>query len=175
MVGARRNAISDWTGAERRQPAPPARSDRYDRRVTNNGRSGRVLQRRAALCFSLLMAIVAVFQGALVAGAPWGEYTQGGARPGPLSGGRRAAAGASMLVVLVFAAGALALHGIGPLRHLRPRGLQRLRRVTIAYGVVEVPMNLLTPSAKERRVWGPFTILSLVALLLAQPRRPAAR
>lgn len=136
---------------------------------------GIVVQRRAAVLFAVFMASVAVFQGALVVGAPWGEYTQGGGQSGQLSVGRRGVAGASLVVVLLFALGVLALQGIGPFRDLRPCVLQRLRRVTLAYGVLAVPMNLLTPSVKERRVWGPFTILSLVVLLVAQPRRKVTR
>ena len=82
----------------------------------------------------------------------------------------------SLVVVMVFALGVLALTGIGPLRRLRVQALQKLRRMTLAYGVVAVPMNLLTPSVKERPSGtGPFTILSLVTLVLARTRQPATR
>ena len=74
----------------------------------------------------------------------------------------------SLVVVMVFALGVLALTGIGPLRRLRVQALQKLRRMTLAYGVVAVPMNLLTPSVKERPS-------GTGAVHDPEPRHPGAR
>ena len=48
--------------------------------------------------------LVAAFQVALVLGAPWGEYTQGGGTGGALAGSGRIVAAVSCLLSILMAA-----------------------------------------------------------------------
>ena len=64
-----------------------------------------VLAARAA---ALAMVGVAAFQLALVFGAPWGVYTQGGGTDGALDASGRGLAGVSCVILLVMAAAILA-------------------------------------------------------------------
>ena len=65
----------------------------------------------AAFAFASFAAVVVLFQLALVAGAPWGSLTQGGAHPGRLPARSRAVAGASAVLVTAFAIAVLARAG----------------------------------------------------------------
>lgn len=127
----------------------------------------------AARCYAILMCAAAGFQLLLVLGAPWGEFTQGGTNTGPLPLPMRLIAAASTAILLVFAAGVLALHAEGPLRSASPRLLRLLRRITVAYACVAVILNLLTESVLERAVWAPFSIVVLVLLLRARYTAPS--
>ena len=60
-------------------------------------------RRVAAILAAAILAGVALFQVALVLGAPWGEYTQGGSTAGSLPAGQRAVAAVSAVLLLVMA------------------------------------------------------------------------
>lgn len=62
--------------------------------------------------FLVLTAVVILFQLALALGAPWGEYTVGGRFPGKLPPKMRLAALAQLVILLLFAAVALARSGL---------------------------------------------------------------
>jgi hypothetical protein len=64
-----------------------------------------VLAARAA---AVVMVAVAAFQVALVFGAPWGAYTQGGGTKGALDTSGRVVAAISCAILLVMAAAILA-------------------------------------------------------------------
>lgn len=66
----------------------------------------------AAWSFAVLAALVVAFQLALVAGAPWGRFTQGGAHEGRLPSPARAAAAASAVVLAGLALLILARAGL---------------------------------------------------------------
>jgi hypothetical protein len=66
----------------------------------------------AAWSFTALAALVVVFQLALVAGAPWGRFTQGGVHAGRLPAPARAAAAASAVVLTGLALLVLARAGL---------------------------------------------------------------
>ena len=63
------------------------------------------------------MGGIAAFQVALVFGAPWGVYTQGGETEGALDTAGRVFAAVSCAILLVMAAGILARVPEGPLKH----------------------------------------------------------
>jgi len=57
----------------------------------------------AARLFVVLIACTILFQIALAAGVPWGEFAWGGSHPGTLPRQLRIASGASVAVLLVLA------------------------------------------------------------------------
>ena len=73
-----------------------------------------VLAARAA---AVVMVGIAGFQVALVLGAPWGAYTQGGQTEGALDASGRVFAAVSCAILLVMAAAILARVHEGPLKN----------------------------------------------------------
>lgn len=57
----------------------------------------------SSIVFSILIAIVILFQAALAVGIPWGEYAMGGKYPGKLPAPMRAAC-LIQIVILAFLA-----------------------------------------------------------------------
>ena len=122
--------------------------------------------RIGATIAAVLFTLVALFQLAVVLGAPLGEYTQGGANKGTLPAQSRIFAGVSTALVLVMAAAILARTERGPLRLAPRRLITVLAWFTTAYAGVGVILNLLTPSAVERAVWAPITAVMYAACLV---------
>ena len=83
------------------------RGDHYSR-----GMATRV----AAWLAAAIFFVVAAFQAALVFGAPWGEYTQGGGTSGALAASGRVLAAISCVLLIVMAGAILARAGEGPAR-----------------------------------------------------------
>jgi hypothetical protein len=113
-----------------------------------------------------LAGVVAAFQGALAAGAPWGAAAWGGANPGVLPAGLRAAsAGSALLYVLLAVTTGSALVPARP----------RRRILTVATGLMAVGtvLNLVSPSVVERVIWTP--VAAALAVLLWLARRPLPR
>ena len=77
--------------------------------------------RVAAWLAAAIFLVVAAFQAALVFGAPWGEYTQGGGMSGELAFPGRLFAAVSCVLSIVMAGAILARAGEGPLRRLPAR------------------------------------------------------
>jgi hypothetical protein len=116
--------------------------------------------RLAAQTFIALSLVVTGFQLALVAGAPWGELTMGGAFPGRLPPGMRGVAAVSAVVLLAFSAIVAARAGLALPRW--QRAASKLIWVVVAYSVVAVALNAATPSARERMLWLPVTVMLAV-------------
>ena len=104
-----------------------------------------------------------VFQIALVAGAPWGAFTQGGQVTGTLPPSGRLVAAASAIIVAAMALTVLAAVDVGPLKTAKPRARLLAMRATTAYAGVAVLANVATRSAHERAVWAPVSIVILVS------------
>lgn len=105
----------------------------------------------AALLYVLIVAVVIVFQCCLIAGAPWGRLTQGGRREGALDAPGRIAAAASIALLACMAAGITSVAGLPP-------GWPRWTSwTTVGLQALSTVMNWITPSAAERRLWGPVT------------------
>ena len=126
-----------------------------------------VVQAVAAVVFVALALFGAVFQLALVFGAPYGELTLGGRyweeRVLPAQGRVMAGLSAVLLSGMAFVAlvrPALWFSELGE----RPvvRGLVW---ATAGYCVLGVVMNAATPSKGERRIWLPIVSAMLVAIL----------
>ena len=107
----------------------------------------------AAYGFALLAALVAAFQIALVAGAPWGRFTQGGAHAGRLPAVPRAAAGVSAVLIVGMAILVRARSGA-----LGPSAAQAVGPwawSAVALSFVTLLANAVSPSRVERRTWVP--------------------
>lgn len=124
-----------------------------------------MIARVAAVVSAVLLAAVSAFQIALILGAPWGEWTQSGAVTGSLPASGRVVAAVSVVVLVGFALALLGRVGWGPWA-----GRRRLNGVVawiaVAYAALAVLLNAMTPSAVERSVWLPFSIVLLAAELV---------
>jgi hypothetical protein len=125
--------------------------------------------RAAALLFASLSAILAVFELALAAGAPWGEYAMGGAFPGAYPPPMRWAAAVQAAAVSGFALVILSRGGL-LLAALRPAS-RWLAWGVAAFMAIAVTLNLITPSEGERLVWAPVAgLMFLSSLWVARGR-----
>jgi hypothetical protein len=117
--------------------------------------------------------VVAAFHAALVFGAPWGEYTQGGGTRGALTSSGRLIAAVSCVLSIVMAGAILARAGEGPLRRLPARLVTVLAWVATVYAVVAVILNIITRSTAERAFWLPVStvLFLLVATVMVTTRR----
>ena len=105
--------------------------------------------------------MLAVFQLALAAGAPWGHLAMGGRFPGRLPPAMRVAALVQivlyvLIAMLVFARAGLAL----------PEWLEVSRTAiwaVVALMGVAVVLNLITPSRWERILWAPVALVMFAA------------
>lgn len=118
----------------------------------------------AAKIYIALIAVVVVFQCALIIGAPWGAFTMGGAFPGTLPPRMRVAAALSAALLALSGMVVAARAGIAfPSWH---RATRWAIWVVVAYMCVGVVLNAITPSAGERMVWLPVTIVLAVCALV---------
>lgn len=117
-----------------------------------------------ALIYAMLCVLVIGFQIALILGAPWGRITQGGQVEGSLPLTGRLAAFVSIFILAAMALAALSAAGmsgsLGPLGPVQVPDWPRWAGWT-AFGAqcVVAFFNWITPSAPERRLWGPITTL----------------
>ncbi len=121
----------------------------------------------AAWLYTIVSAGVILFQLALAAGVPWGEYAMGGAFPGQFPPAMRVAAvvQAALLfgmAVVVLARAGLVLPGLAKRRWLI--------WVVVAFAMLSLILNLITPSAGERAIWAPVALLMLVSSLMVARR-----
>jgi hypothetical protein len=113
----------------------------------------------AADIFTALAAVAALFQTALIIGAPWGELTWGGRYPGKLPARGRAIAFASAVLLcgFVWVVRSRAAGGSG--------WLHIAAWIVVVYCVVGVITHLITPSRKERMLWLPVLLVMLATSL----------
>jgi hypothetical protein len=119
----------------------------------------------AALLQALIALGVAVFQVAVVAGAPWGEYTMGGKYPGKLPGQLRLTAAVSAFIMLVQSGHYLAQAGILT-PQLSPGQNAIVNWFWFGFAVLGIIMNSISRSTKERNLWVPILIVSAVCTLV---------
>jgi hypothetical protein len=129
-----------------------------------------VLAARAA---AAVMLGIAAFQVAIVFGAPWGAYTQGGQTEGTLDTTGRAFAAVSCGILLVMAAAILARVREGPLKSAPGTLVTALAWFTTIYSALSVVLNLGTHSSSERALFGPTAIVlfALVVTTMVGSRR----
>ncbi|WP_309710098.1 hypothetical protein [Pseudolysinimonas sp.] len=121
--------------------------------------------RVAAIVALILFALLIVFQLALALGAPWGRAAYGGQTAGVLPVHFRVA---SAVAVVVWAAVALIVvrrAGLPVWTPLPVSWLPVVVWIVVGLLVIAVVMNAITPSALERAIWLPFTLLLLASTL----------
>lgn len=125
----------------------------------------------AAIVYVLMTTVAVAFQCALALGVPWGAYAMGGAFPGRMPPVMRAAAVAQAIVLGVMAAVVLSRAGLALPGWSRASAW--LIWVIVGFTAIGVVLNAISPSAGERRVWTPVTLLLLVcSLTVALSARP---
>jgi len=118
----------------------------------------------AAIAFALITGGVIAFQVALALGAPWGAYAMGGAFSGRYPPSMRVAAVAQAVVLGLLAFVVLSLGGVVD----APWGDTPawIAWALVALLAVAVALNVLTPSAGERRIWAPVSIVLLACTVV---------
>jgi hypothetical protein len=122
------------------------------------------LKRAAAIVYATLTAGLIAFQVALAAGAPWGELAMGGSNPGVYPLPLRIAAIVQAALVGFFALVVLARAGVA-----LPKWERMSRKaiwVAVAFAVIGLVLNVITPSVRERMLWAPFAAVQLGAILI---------
>lgn len=112
----------------------------------------------AAYGYAVLAGIITLFHIALVFGAPWGELTQGGRVKGKSDSKGRVMAAISAVLMILMAMTILGVRGFGPGANFPSFMLW----ITMAITVLTTIANWITPSAPERRLWGPVTAFMLI-------------
>lgn len=113
---------------------------------------------------AVVLALVAAFQLALAAGAPWGRAAYGGAHerlPARLRMTSAVAVGFWVLAALVV----VRRSGVKAWAPLPDAWLPAAVWVLVALLAVSVVMNSITHSRVERTIWVPVTSVALVATL----------
>ena len=110
----------------------------------------------AAILYILITVVVIFFQLFLVLGAPWGEFTQGGRHKGTLPISGRISAAVSIPILVFMAASISSVVG------LVHNWSIRTAYITLALQGITAVFNLITPSLKEKRLWGPVTTIAFV-------------
>lgn len=121
------------------------------------------IARVAAIVYAIITLGVVAFQIALAAGAPWGAYAMGGAAPGKLTPGLRAAALVQAALLAGLAAVVMARAGL-----ILPGWAQAsgwLVWIVVAITALSLGLNLITRSAGERAIWAPAAALLLISSL----------
>lgn len=119
----------------------------------------------AALIQAVIALGVAIFQIALVAGAPLGEYTVGGQHPGKLPGQFRVTAAVSAIIMVAQSGHYLAQAGIlNPA--LSPGQNAIVNWFWFGFAVLGLIVNSISRSKKERNTWVPVLLVSAICTLL---------
>lgn len=109
------------------------------------------LEQIPAVLYALIIALVVLFQLCLIFGAPWGQITQGGRYEGPLPVTGRVAALLSVPILICMGASITSAAG------LVPDWEDWTAYIAIAVQALSTTLNWITPSQKERLLWGPIT------------------
>jgi len=119
----------------------------------------------AALIQVAISLGVVVFQLALVAGAPWGEFTLGGQNKGTLPRSLRMGAAVSAVIMLAQAGHYLAQAGLMP-KLLDPTGDNVVNWIWFGFSIAGLILNSISRSKKERNTWVPVLLAGSVCTLL---------
>ncbi|MFM5968812.1 MAG: hypothetical protein ACKOQ8_07245 [Micrococcales bacterium] len=110
----------------------------------------------------LTLAFVSLFQIALIAGAPMGEYAFGGQHVGRLPARFRVASAVTLVVYLGIIGHVLAQLGL--LTKALPSGLNAAANWAVfGLNLLGLLMNSISRSKKERDMWVPVALLLSVA------------
>lgn len=130
--------------------------------------------RVAATLFTIVTAGVVLFQLALALGVPWGSYAMGGFYPGVFPPLMRVAA--LMQAILLVVTALVVLSRSGMLLRSWFRQSKWAIWLVVFLGLISLVLNSITPSAVEKALWQPVTVLllvlSLTVVLTARKRPP---
>lgn len=127
--------------------------------------------RIAASVYVIVSIVVILFQFALAAGAPWGEFAMGGAYPGQFPPELRVAAVVQAIILALLALVVLARAGI--ILQKWSRTSRWLIWVVVAFSAISLVLNAITPSAGERAIWAPVALIMLTCSVLVAIRKDA--
>ena len=111
------------------------------------------------------LALVALFQFALVLGAPMGEYAFGGQNKGMLPARFRVASAISILIYSAIAGHYLAQIGVLP-KLLSAEFNDIANWALVGFNLVGLIMNSISRSKLERQLWVPVLLLMTVCSAL---------
>ena len=116
------------------------------------------------MIFALVAAGAVAFQLGLALGAPWGGYAMAGRYPGAFPPRLRVAAAVqaallAFLAIVVLSDAGVALPGIA-------QAAPWLIWAPVAFSAVSLVLNVITPSAGERRIWVPVALVMLASSLV---------
>ncbi|MBE7432963.1 MAG: hypothetical protein HS100_03550 [Anaerolineales bacterium] len=129
------------------------------------------IHRIAASVYVIVSIVVILFQFALAAGAPWGEFAMGGAYPGQFPPELRVAAVIQAIILALLALVVLARAGITLQKWSRTS--RWLIWVVVAFSAISLVLNAITPSASERAIWAPVALIMLTCSVLVAIRKDA--
>lgn len=114
----------------------------------------------AAIAFGGLAVLVCLFQFALALGAPLGHLAMGGRWPGKMPIPARISAVVQGGVMVAMAR--IVLGQAGVFTQVGPNWLIWL---VVAITGLSTLLNNITPSAPERRLWGPVTVVMFLCAI----------
>lgn len=118
----------------------------------------------SALALSGVYFLVIAFQVALIAGAPLGRFTQGGASDGALDSKGKKAATVSVVLLVIFATHVLTYSDAIALEV--PILLSSiLQWILIVYTIIGTILNSISRSVIESAIWTPVMFLSFGLLV----------
>ena len=114
--------------------------------------------------FAFFISVVILFQWALALGAPWGEFAMGGKYPGKFPPAMRIAAIVQSLILIfllliVTAKSKIAFNDWYTFS-------ESAIWFVVGFSSIASVLNLITPSKKERMIWGPVSIILLISSLM---------
>jgi cell division protein FtsW (lipid II flippase) len=119
----------------------------------------------AAIIMAIVQFMVAMFQLALVLGAPMGEYAFGGQHKGKLPTRFRISSAFSFVLLLAIGGHYLAQAGV--FQQLAPGAINTVANwILVGFNVVGLVMNSISRSKKERQMWVPVLLLSVVLAII---------
>lgn len=121
------------------------------------------IDRAAAFLYAIVSTAVIAFQIALAAGAPWGAYAMGGAFPGQFPPSLRIGAVVQAAILAGLAGVVLSRGGVALPSWSKVS--RWLIWVVVAFSVLSLVLNLITPSAGERAIWAPVAFVMLASSL----------
>ncbi len=124
-----------------------------------------MLDQFAAGFLAFSFVALALFQFAIVLGAPLGEYAYGGQNAGKLPIQYRIASVLSFLLALAITGHYLAQLGVLPML-LDANLNQIVNWGLVVFNIPAAILNNITRSHKEKRLWGGTTIANLLASVI---------
>jgi hypothetical protein len=119
----------------------------------------------AAIIMAIVQIVVALFQLALVLGAPMGEYAFGGQNTGKLPTRLRIASAFSFVTLLALSGHYFAQAGVfTPVLPAEPNSW--VNWLLVGFFVIGLVMNSISRSKKERQMWVPVLLLAVVLAVI---------